>query len=280
MEKPIAYFCVRGLILLFLLSLFPRQLLCSYGYDLLRNYQVFLLNRETSDWPVLKSAHFEVKYQRGDEESAHLVLAEAESVYKPLGKLFGYYPRQKMPIAVYTDRTALNRVFGWGSAESAMGVYWAGAIRILSPQVWLSGLTGLTRDTAFISEGPVAHEYIHLLVDYKTGGNYPRWLTEGLAQYGEDLFNGAAVDDKKFSPGSFNINDLDHKFEDPGWQEYSYALSKDLVKYLVAEYGSDRLPLLLNALGEGDSIDRAFQDVIGMDLNHFIQGYKRVNGIA
>lgn len=52
-------------------------------------------------------------------------------------------------------------------------MYWAGVIRILSPQDWIDAVNDEERSLIFRKEGPVAHEYIHLLVDYKTAGNTP-----------------------------------------------------------------------------------------------------------
>jgi len=54
-----------------------------------------------------------------------------------------------------------------------MGVYWSGVIRILSPDEWLDEVPSRGREVLFSQQGPIAHEYIHLLVDYQTRGNYP-----------------------------------------------------------------------------------------------------------
>ncbi len=65
------------------------------------------------------------------------------------------------------------------------GSIWAGLIRVLSPRAWMGDTPVSQQQQVFQSQGPVADEYTHLLVDYKTGGNYTLWLTEGLAQYAE-----------------------------------------------------------------------------------------------
>jgi hypothetical protein len=235
-----------------------------------------LFSLETRNWASLEGDHFVIKYHPGDKESAQMVLQEAEQLYLPLGKAFDYFPCQKVSIAIYSDRLSLNRVFGWGSEESAMGVYWAGVIRVLSPQDWLGDLSGKARDTVFRKEGPVAHEYIHLLVDYKTRGNYPRWLTEGLAQFGEKCYAGiVAEDNREREMLKVSLAELDKHFDDPEWQDYSYAVSEDIVEFFVDNYGSDRIPALLDALGRGETLDSAFQQVTGQRFSSFLHAYQQ-----
>ncbi len=275
MERFIVCFCIFCLLFTLVLGVYQPHAFRSWGLDLVRQYQLYRWRLETSRWPAVESGHFVIKYRKGDEENARLVLQEAERVYRPLGEFFGYFPDQKVPISIYTDRASLNRVFGWGNEESAMGVYWAGVLRILSPQAWLGDLSGPERDTAFRERGPVAHEYIHLLVDYKTKGNYPRWLTEGLAQYGEEKIAGADPFTQKVLPLTVSLEELDKRFDDPAWQDYSYGVAKDLVLYLVDRYGSDAVPRLLDALGRGDSLDKAFREATGSGIGRFLSGYER-----
>lgn len=157
-----------------------------------------------------------------------------------------------------------------------MGVYWAGVIRILSPQDWLGDLSGTARNTVFREEGPVAHEYIHLLVDYKTSGNYPRWLTEGLAQFGEKCYAGVvAGGGQEREMLKVSLTELDKHFDDPEWQDYSYAVSEDLVEFFVDNYGLSRIPALLDALGRGETLAGAFQEVTDQQFSAFLQAYQQ-----
>lgn len=236
--------------------------------------QQVLFAWETRGWDTIESDHFLVKYQKGDEESAVLTLKEAERVYYPLGQYFDCFPEQKVPIAIYQNRASLNRVFGWGSDEGAMGVYLSGVIRLLSPDEWLGEMPSREREVLFSQQGPIAHEYIHLLVDQRTHGNYPRWLTEGLAQFGEKHIVGVQAEDGVELPLQFSLEELNERFDDSQWQDYCYAVSEDLVGYLINNYGSDKVPLLLNELGGGADFDRAFQRVYGLDTINFIEQYQ------
>ena len=119
-----------------------------------------------------------------------MVMDEAERVYRPLGEFFDCLPNDRVPILIYPDRVSLNRIFGWGNDESAMGVYWAGVIRILSPR---SGwkICRLTTTTGVPGQGPMGPRIHSPAGGLQTAGNYPRWLTEGLAQYAESALLGA-----------------------------------------------------------------------------------------
>ncbi|NPV28782.1 MAG: hypothetical protein HPY58_03830 [Firmicutes bacterium] len=247
----------------------------AFGYTVFQEYQRFLLRLETSSWPALAGEHFLVKYRPGDEVSARMVLQEAERVYRPLGAFFACFPGEKVPILIYPDRVSLNRIFGWGSEESAMGVYWAGIIRILSPREWLGDVPEEEREAVFRARGPVAHEYIHFLVDYKTRGNYPRWLTEGLAQIGEErIAQAAPLESGCPDPAPLPLNELERKFDDPAWQDYSYALAREMVEHLVQKYGPEKIPLLLESLGRGRSLDEAFRETLGVGVSEFLENYR------
>jgi hypothetical protein len=173
----------------------------------------------------------------------------------------------------------LNRVFGWGKDESAMGVYWAGVIRVLSPRAWMGDTPVGQQQQVLQAQGPVAHEYTHLLVDYKTGGNYTRWLTEGLAQYAEQTIAGGNPPDRERLEVDEPMNQLDKRFDDPVWQDYSYTVSLDMISYLISRYGSGRIPRLLNALDCGEPMDKAFGQVYGITLDQFVRDYNTVSPV-
>ncbi|MGB9886044.1 MAG: hypothetical protein ACPLRW_03500, partial [Moorellales bacterium] len=144
------------------------------------------VKRKTAHWPQLSGRQFVVRYEPGtDPELAEMVLATAEEQFPAVKDFLGMRWEQPVLVLIHRDRTSLREGFGWGPEEAAMGVYWAGVVRILSPADWLPVEDPARMARLFRREGPVAHELAHLLIDYRTGGNYPRWLTEGLAQLAE-----------------------------------------------------------------------------------------------
>ncbi len=154
-------------------------------YSLIREAAKARMQMDTSTWKTEESRNFVLKYKPQDAPVAGMVLDSAEKFHDPVSRLLGYYPSAKIPLALYPDRDTLGKSFGWSADQGAMGVYWAGVIRVLSPLDWVDSDNYHDMTMTFDSNGPMAHEYAHLVMDYITAGNYPRWLTEGVAQYVE-----------------------------------------------------------------------------------------------
>jgi len=188
--------------------------------------------------------------------------------------------REDLPILllVHRDRESLREGFGWGPEDGAMGVYWAGVIRILSPSAWLRVEDPQQRALAFRREGPVAHELAHLLIDCRTGGNCPRWLSEGLAQQAERIVTGAEVRlDEIAAPGSgwYALPALDEDFDRLPDQELAYRQSLGLVEYLTRNFGAETIRGLLAALGRGESFSQALRAGLGLEPGELETGFKR-----
>jgi hypothetical protein len=180
-----------------------------------------------------------------------MVLATAEEQFPAVKRFLGMQWTRPVLVIVHRDRASLREGFGWGPEETAMGVYWAGVIRILSPADWLGAEDAERMARLFRREGPVAHELAHLLIDYRTGGNYPRWLTEGLAQLAEREVVGFGRDAMAPSAAEpwYPLTELDREFDRLPDQELAYRQSLALVEYLEEAFGRPRIWQLLDALG-------------------------------
>jgi hypothetical protein len=219
---------------------------------------------QTRDWLVAESEHFRLKYRPQDAGIVTVVLEAAEEAYQPATEIFEYRPRGKTLILIYPDRQSLARQFGWAADESAMGVYWAGVVRILSPLDWLEPGNSLV--STFKAQGPMIHEFTHLIVDELARGNYPRWLTEGIAQYIERQVTGYRL------PGPepedirewYSLEELDARFDQLPDQALAYRQSLMMVDYLVGKVGWEGLRQLLLELGRGATFEEAIKRITGV----------------
>jgi hypothetical protein len=248
----------------------------TYIYRIIREVSRVNMMWQTRSWQEIRGKHFIIRYTPQDNNIAGLVLQVAESSFEPVSQKFSYTPNSQTLIVVYPTKVSLNRSFGWDADESAMGVYWAGVIRVLSPNDWIDCENPQELARVFESEGPVAHEFTHLLVDYATGGNYTRWLTEGIAQYEEGRLTGYHMDHPKITAVDqmYPLNEMDRDFDNLENQNMAYYESLQAVKYMVQQYGETAIGELLNQLGYGLTMDESFREVFGISLDQFETDFK------
>ncbi|MGI6226124.1 MAG: peptidase MA family metallohydrolase [Peptococcales bacterium] len=239
------------------------------GYKAIRNLSKYHLNIVTKEFSELSDENFVVKFKPINEESAQIVLENSNEIMGQVDSFLNYVHHEKIPVIVYPSMEELNSSFGWDGDRSPMGVYWMGSIRILTPEAWIDEAEN--KAIIFKNLGPMAHEYTHLVIDYKTNGNYTRWFTEGVAQYVERKITGFTLDEPtaeaKMNLYPFNV--LNDTFDDQNDQELAYWQSLVAIDYLVQIKGEGVVNQILARLGQGQEFSQAFQHIVGQDLNTF-----------
>lgn len=206
------------------------------------------------------SSRFDLTYDAGvNADFALAVLDVLESAANQVGAELGFFPVNRVPVAIYT-RADFKIVTD--SPEWSGGVY-DGTIRL--PFGAMAEITPPMRAVLF-------HEYAHVVIFEMTRGNCPLWLNEGIAEMfarmqhngplvelGRAVRNNAFLDFRKMESG---FNSLSTPEASLAYQQ-SYAM----VNFLVTTYGWHRITAILSNLGSGMSIDEAvvqvFQDYSG-----------------
>jgi len=235
-------------------------------YPLAREAAHAKISYETRAMAAYETPHFVIKYT-SDPAAAAMVAEAAEAAWAPVTAALGHSPGGKTLVVMHPDRSALNKNFGWSGSQSAMGVYWGGVIEVLSPRAWLkNGTAG-----EFIRSGPMVHEYTHLVFDHMTRGNYPRWFTEGLAQYLEYKVNGYEwrTADNVLTGRLYTQAELDRDFDSLPNQALAYRESFAAVRYIAAVHGESGLRQVIAALAAGRTIEQAVDGSLGMDYALF-----------
>ncbi|MEW6183250.1 MAG: hypothetical protein AB1500_08745 [Bacillota bacterium] len=223
--------------------------------------QYFGLKRLYGDYSV-------VYYPNGNERAARLVQAAAEQYFPKVAAEFGLRLKRRVPVVIYKEQGELNRFFGWPADEGTMGVYWAGTVRVLSPSSWIGKATADSERKVFFDTGPMVHEAAHLMVDYRTGGNYPRWLTEGLAQETERRLTGFTFDPPVSVSDWYSFKDLE-MFDYLPDQRLAYYQSLLMVQYIFLYNGDAGVLDLLNDLGQGSTFAEAVSKNTDCNLSKF-----------
>ena len=232
----------------------------------------FMVGQETrlstGQWDELQTEHYKIKYMAADKNDVVMVAIAAEEAYTSVSDRLGQEPSKQTTIVIYPDSKSLAASFGWDKDEKALGVYWGGTIRILSPQAWLSGVGQQER---FIKEGPMVHEFTHLMVDEMTRGNYNRWWTEGIAQYTEKQITGfefATPFADKQHLYYYTLDNLDKNFDGLD-QSVAYWEALQAVDFIVDNYGEEKIYAIIHYLSKGDSINKAIENALGTDYETF-----------
>jgi hypothetical protein len=217
---------------------------------------------------TLEGQHFVVRYLPEDAEVAPLVLETAEAAYEPVTRDLGYEPTGRATVVIYPDREELLRSFGRSGSDPALGVYWSGVIRVLSPRAMTDSADPREQAAVFRERGPMVHELTHLILDYRVGGNYPHWFSEGLAQYEEYRLMGYLWIEPESSLDQplYSLDDLQGDFVTLPNQALAYRQAFLLTEFLVQTRGQAVLSTLIESLSEGSSFGRAVQAATGLDL--------------
>ncbi|WP_371373884.1 peptidase MA family metallohydrolase [Sporomusa aerivorans] len=254
---------VAGL-LLTTLPLHPQMWL----YPLVRQAVELKIRYQTSDMLAKETPHFIIKYTEQDADMVDMVATAAEAAYKPVTTVLDYTPRGKAIVLIYPDRQAMKKAYGWAGDASAMGFYWGGVIQILSPKAWMKNSQAVEE---FITTGPLAHEYTHLVLDHMARGNYTRWFTEGLAQYMEYKANGYEwiTVDNRLTGKLYTMAELEGDFDGLPNQALAYRQSLAAVRYIAEVHGEAKLNEILRSVTAGQKVNKAIKRALGMDYTTF-----------
>jgi hypothetical protein len=222
------------------------------------------INYQTKDMLAKETPHFIIKYTENDADMADMVAKASEAAYDPVTAALNFAPGGKTLILIYPDRQSMKKAYGWAGDASAMGFYWGGVIQVLSPKAWMKN-TQSTEE--FITTGPIAHEYTHLVLDYMARGNYSRWFTEGLAQYMEYRINGYEwiTATNQLTGTLYTMDELTDDFDELPNQALAYRQSLAAVRYIAEVHGEAKLSQVINYLKAGVKVDKAIEKTLGID---------------
>lgn len=208
----------------------------------------------SSDYENTKSRHFIIRYDEGEANSRLVqeISEFLEDVYRDLSTLYETYPIEPFVVVLY-PRQEFYKVMD-------VPLWSAGANdgKIKMP---IKGLDSINQDF----RETLTHELSHSFVGWKTSGNCPVWLNEGLAQYSEG--KRASEDGKKVLATLVQNKQLPSFHQIQGsFAEFNsevatilYLQSLAFVEYLADTYPFYQMNEVLDRLGQGTTFDRAFE---------------------
>lgn len=231
----------------------------------------------TAGWSELSRGRVVVRYTPQDADMAPLVLKVTEEVYRQVAADIGGEAPGQVQINIFPDGDSLRQSFPGGQEKQAMGVYWAGYINILSPRVWAPVSTPAELEAYFRKNGPLAHELTHLVFDFRTGGNYPHWFSEGLAQYEEYRLTGFLwiEPQNRLDQRLYTLAELDQKFDGLENEALAYRQAFLFVSYLEECYGPGSVRQLIDHLAAGRPFHPALAQLTGRSFSELQADWSR-----
>lgn len=237
------------------------------GYKALKVFAQVKSSELTPEFNIYETENFIIKYTDKDEDVVRDIGRIFEKSYKVEGLHYDDYPKSKTIVFVYSDQQSMWDYQESVRGQAVMGLYNMGIIHVLSPKGYLDQEQIMTKK--FDENGPILHEYVHRVIDDKSGGNVELWLTEGLAIYEEYAVYGTEWAEGFNYERYFSSNELRNGFMNLD-ETQSYKQSYDIVRKLIETQGREKMINMLDELKKGNTLDAAFNKIYGFELNKYI----------
>ncbi|MBK1877054.1 peptidase MA family metallohydrolase [Pelagicoccus mobilis] len=219
-------------------------------------YNLVTLHDNLDDFTTVDSENFHI-HLRQDEAKVYgeRALRVLESAHQRLSERYQVELPQKTTVEIYAEPADFEtRTFGVPGNPGYLGVCFGPVFTINSPA---------TRSSNW--EAVLYHEFCHTITLHLSQNRMPRWLSEGISVYEEQLENpswgqrmSASYRDRILSGRMQPISSMSSAFleaEDGEDIQFAYYQSYLVVEYLVQNYGMEKIRDLLVSLGEGTEMN-------------------------
>tara|TARA_B110000438_G_scaffold267032_1_gene281543 strand:+ start:6354 stop:7577 length:1224 start_codon:yes stop_codon:yes gene_type:complete len=220
-----------------------------------------MLDTRFDDWDYIEGKYITI-YYRYSKSRAETLLEECEFLLNDLEDIIGK-TEDKIALTLYNNYAEMIEAVRSKSKTSDRELITAGqAFDESSVVLVLAGRSDI---------GTATHEIMHILVGRATDGsvNLPLWLNEGLAEYANrdktvsyDLYLEWGIGTNQLKP----LSQLRTFPGDPKLTLVAYGQSRSVVRYMINNYGEEKMYILLNNLSLGMLFDEALIDSYGFDL--------------
>ena len=220
------------------------------------------------DWHVLAGKHVDVFFYPEEERIARAALVYAEQSYDTLARRFGHEVRERIPLIVYASHVDFEQtnILPFVPPEGILGVTEFLKRRVALP---FRGSYSEFRHT-------LRHELVHVfelsilareaaLHPRSRAATIPLWWSEGLAEFfsaEQDSRDEMVVHDLVLGGRVPTLVELG-----PVVSPIVYAVGGDAHRFLAAQFGAWRIPLVYEALWKASSFGEALERAYGRDAD-------------
>jgi tetratricopeptide (TPR) repeat protein len=222
---------------------------------------------ELSNFKTFESKHFVFRFSDRDDPAVPMVVAPGmDDMYERMTTLFDYVPDRKPIVEVFPDAQGFSvRTAGVPGLES-FGASLGRVMTVVAPR---GGQTLGPFNWARV----LRHEFVHTLNLLYTRGRVPRWLTEGLATWQEDVpFRFAWVPpmlyEKAMAGEIYTPQEAQLVLNGgAGNGEMAYMAGAWVARWMFETHGQHAILKLLDGYRQGMSDDEAFILAIGQSVD-------------
>ena len=239
----------------------------------------FIYHDGRYEWDEVSNGIVTVSYHGPVSFRAQDVLDAIVETLGIMGPLLGAGVDEPIRVTMYNNWPEMREALPPSSAVSRRQLVTEGQAH--SEEGVLLVLGGAAR-----ARGIAAHEVTHILV-HRAGegvlGNVPSWLNEGLAEYG-NLQPGESYDNAlEFAIRTDNLLPITAMAAQPGNPQdviIFYGQARSIVRFMVEEYGEEKMRELMVTMKSGKSARTAVPLVYGVTLIELENLWRDKLGVA
>jgi len=216
------------------------------------------------DWQKISSGFVNIHWYAGDQAFAQDLLNAAEAGLARLKNDAGLEPDAPIHLYIYGDTDDMKDAILYEPG-------WTGGLAYPDYNIVIIGIA--ERDIDW-GRATIAHELTHVLVGHLTFsclGDVPTWLNEGLAVYSEGALDPSSegqLNDAINNDELLSVRSLSSGFSEvPSRANLSYSQSYSIVKFMIENYGQEKMNSLLTSLRDGTTVDDALTKIYGFDVD-------------
>jgi hypothetical protein len=224
------------------------------------------VNDERYSWQSITEGKVTLYWYDGNEDFSNELMSATQEALARLDEQSGATLEDPVSIYIYANSNDLR-------GSMIYPQEWTGGVAFTRYGIIAIGIGNNPDDIAW-GKRAIAHELTHLVIHHVTYNPYnglPTWLDEGLAvnaegplQYYYANYLNQAYENDAF----ISVRSLASPFStDAGKSLLSYAQSYELVRYLIDEYGREKMFALLSTFQQGSGYDAALLKVYGFDMD-------------
>jgi hypothetical protein len=241
------------------------------GQEIVTNRQELVWLDDQHDWQTVSGDDINLHWYDGGKSFGPELHDSAVKSLADLATVTGLRTTTPIDLYIYANTSDMKDAVLYEPG-------WTGGLAYADHNIVL---IGIAPDQMEWGKRTEAHELTHVLVGQLTFSclsDIPTWLAEGLAVFGEG--GPDAASQKQFDTALKNdtllpVRSLSGGFsEDPSKADVSYTQSYSLVKFLIEQYGRDKMTAFLGALRDGSSVEQALQAIYNFDIESFEDAWR------